>query len=80
VRFRERKRAHAKRNHSAVGGVDIEDFHMAVGVVDPVGEREIADDSDLKMPSGVVKVRSISHCERVTTDGGNGIAEVFPGL
>jgi hypothetical protein len=75
--FRERKRVQAKHNRSAVRGVEIEGFHMAVGVVDPVGEREIADDSDLKMPSGVVKVRCISHCERVTTDGGNRIAEVF---
>lgn len=36
-------REHAKRAHSAVGGMEIEDFHVAVGVVDPIGEGEIAD-------------------------------------
>lgn len=49
-------------------------------VVDPVGEGKIVDDGDLKLPAGVVKVRGTSHCQRVTTDGGNGIAEVFPGF
>ena len=48
-----RRRAHAKRDHSAVGGVDIEDFHVAVGIVDSVGEGEIADD-------GILSCRPVS--------------------
>jgi hypothetical protein len=36
----------------AVCGMEIEDFQMPVVVVDPIDEREVADDGDLKFPTG----------------------------
>jgi hypothetical protein len=70
-------RLHAVHAYSAVGGMDVEDFHVAVGVIEPVYDGEIADDRDLELSAGVVKIRGVSHCEWVTADRDKCIAEVF---
>jgi len=62
----------------AVCGMDIEDFQMPFGVVDPIDEREVADDGDLEFPTGVVKVSGVGHCEGIGADGCNGAAKGVP--
>ena len=62
---------------SAVGGVDIEDLHVPVCVIDPVGEGEIAGDGNLELPAGIVKVRGIRQRKGIAADRGNGVAKVF---
>ena len=64
----------------AICGMDIEDFDMSVGVIDPIDECEIAGDGDLKFPAGVVKVSGVGHCEGIVDDGWNGAAKGFPGF
>lgn len=56
---------------SAVGPVDIEDLHVTIGVIDPIGESEVANDGDLEAPAGGVEVRSVRQGKGIVADGGD---------
>jgi hypothetical protein len=62
----------------AVRSMEIEDFDMSVGVINPINECEFASDGDLKFSAGVVKVSGVGHCEGIVADVCNGAAKDFP--
>lgn len=50
---------------------------MAIRIIDPIREGEFANDADLKLPSGAVKICGIDHGDGIIADFDDGVAKDF---